>query len=81
MAPGVLVMQRHREVVAPMTLHIVHDPDTGCGSCPLEYQGEVVFSRCHALTRRLMEHEMTPAPPWCPLRAGDVVVTARKDGG
>lgn len=82
MAPGVLVMQRHREVVAPMTLHIVHDPDTGCeggSGCPL-YDDHRRMCNAGVLVDPF-PRSGTPAPGDCPLRAGDVVVTAGKDGG
>lgn len=66
-----------------MTLRIVHDPDTGCApagkepDCPLLWWDHSV---CRG-TNQNVPHDERPAPPWCPLRAGDVVVSARKDGG
>lgn len=57
----------------PKALRLVHDPDTGCGRC-------LCFDRkgwwCKAARTCSLELE-SPAPPWCPLRAGDVVVSAK----
>ena len=65
-----------------MTLRLVHDPDTGCSpdgdapDCPLFYWHH---GMCKGTASVVLDERN--APPWCPLRAGDVVVTARKDGG
>lgn len=70
-----------------MNLRLVHDPDTGCISCvfsgwwhPDDGPAE---GKCWAAKRDVLVPVpyRDPAPPWCPLRAGDVVVTAGKDGG
>lgn len=71
-----------------MTLRLVHDPDTGCGGCHVSDEdaaGDPWY--CNVRDRELPPEnrrrfkDVQPAPPWCPLRAGDVVVTAGKDGG
>lgn len=67
-------------------LRLVHDPDTGCDGghgckfyddhrriCEIGADNDILDDPC--------QRSGTPAPPWCPLRAGDVVVTAGKDGG
>lgn len=66
-----------------MTLRLVHDPDTGCVQpakwCP--FVGESKFGGFACAVQDDFVKRDVPAPPWCPLRAGDVVVTAGKDGG
>lgn len=72
-----------------MTLRLVHDPDTaGCGNCPLstwfdppEGPTRVTCAANGAAFEFEWSVKTDTAPPWCPLRAGDVVVTAGKDGG
>ncbi len=67
------------------TLRIVHDPDhDGCMSCPLSsLHGDMDDTLlCDATKQRVMVLDEPPAAPsWCPLRAGDVLVSARKDSG
>lgn len=82
-ARGLAVAADHR---AP--LRIVHDPDTGCFGCAVsdeDLAGEPWY--CNAKDQALPDENKgryatnpVPAPPWCPLRAGDVVVSAKKDG-
>lgn len=77
------VAQLRRDIAAGgwPALRLVHDPDTGCeggSGCPL-------YDDHRRLCKASVEVEPfprsgTPAPLWCPLRAGDVVVTAKKDG-
>jgi len=67
-----------------MTMRIVHDPDTGClgppkgRRCPLNIYG--MWMGAASIEKGPADPDK-PAPSWCPLRAGDVVVTAGKDGG
>lgn len=66
----------------PKALRLVHDPDTGCNT---PHKGRVcpflaVYEEFHCSVVWQAVAEAAPAPPWCPLRAGDVVVSARKDG-
>lgn len=53
------------------------DPNEGCGGCPFyAYSGG--RDACHARgdSRSLLQMPEKPAPQWCPLRAGRVVVEA-----
>jgi hypothetical protein len=67
-------------------LVLEHDPDDGCGDCPLLLGDASCGMYTHpwncGATGGLVEHdveERSPAPAWCPLRAG--AVTVRKKGG
>ena len=78
MAPRVLNMQRHWEVVAPMTLRIVHDPDTGCeGGDVCKFYDDHRRMCALGVDTEPFPRSGTPAPQLCPLRAGDVVVSAK----
>lgn len=66
-----------------MTLRIVHDPDTGCGitstsGCPFHSRTNW-YCKLDEYIRDT--YPGRNAPPWCPLRWGDVVVSAKKGDG
>lgn len=62
-------------------LLLVHDPDHGCFGtlgpgrrrhhCPLLHEE---FAYCQARPDLGAKESLTPAPAWCPLRTGAVVV-------
>lgn len=65
-------------------MKIEHDPDSACGGCPfrsddwnsIDWCSDDV---CAADSERRDVHGDRPAPEWCPLRSGDVIVTARRE--
>ena len=63
-------------------LRIEHDPDAGCSECPLADVGREGTDEdgwhefwCRLLDRDSPRLSTVPAPEWCPLRSGGVLVT------
>lgn len=62
-------------------LRIVHDPDTGCeGGDVCKFYDDHRRMCALGVDTEPFPRSGTPAPQLCPLRAGDVVVSARKGG-
>lgn len=60
-----------------MTTIITHDPDEGCAACPFGYRERTWW--CAALpTHKPAGNGVGPAPSWCPLRSGPVVVRRKE---
>lgn len=72
------------DIVRSRMLTLRHDPESGCVECP--FANDEAGAVCQATTRDLGGDAWewarrvdgglmpTPAPEWCPLRSGSVVV-------